>query len=674
MTRLAKKVLLIGWDSADWKMINPLVDAGRMPTLSKLIDSGCIGNLATLQPCLSPILWTSIATGKTADAHGVCGFVEPLPDGTGVKLVGSTTRKTKAIWNILTQRELKTHIVSWYASHPAEPIGGVCVSDQFCNFDQIDAANNRWPMLGDAVHPPDLAQSIAALRVRPPEIRAADILPFIPKLAEIDLHADARPGKLASVLASCASTHAVATAVLQQEPWDFLAVYYDTLDRAGHEFMPYHPPRMANVAERDFELYSGVMNGLYQFHDMLLARLLQLAGDDVTVLILSDHGFHSDHLRPMVPASTQDVQAAQWHRHFGMLAMRGPGIVADERVYGASLLDIAPTVLALFGLPIGADMPGKPLVQAFDRSVQLERIPSWDAEPGNSGMHPPEKRDDAFASAAAMQQLIDLGYLAPTASDVASQVAQAAREAQFNLATVHSTSGRPTQAMPLLRALVEQYPDEPRYQMSLAQSLLDSANPQEARQILESFEVRQRQRGDGHDADLSDSSLDTMIGQCLLATGDNEAALARLLRAERGGPDQPTLLCVLGGAYYALGKFEDARRVYDRAVAIDRDSVAARFGLARTLISLREFEAAVEQALQTVGLVHQFPAAHFALGLALEQLGQMDRAIRAMQTAVEMAPNFPEAHARLATIFMQRGEVQIAMNHRRQAEGHSKPA
>jgi len=131
----SRKLLVIGFDAADWKMIHPLVDAGLMPTLSKFIDEGCIGNLATLHPSLSPMLWTSIATGKTADKHGVCGFVEPLADASGVRLVGSATRTTKAFWNITSQAGLKTHVIGWYASHPAEPINGVCVSDQF-----IDAA------------------------------------------------------------------------------------------------------------------------------------------------------------------------------------------------------------------------------------------------------------------------------------------------------------------------------------------------------------------------------------------------------------------------------------------------------------------------------------------------------------------------------------------------------
>ena len=70
------RVLLIGWDAADWQMIHPLLDSGLMPSLQRLIEGGVMGNLSTLSPMLSPILWTSIATGKRAYAHGVRGFIE----------------------------------------------------------------------------------------------------------------------------------------------------------------------------------------------------------------------------------------------------------------------------------------------------------------------------------------------------------------------------------------------------------------------------------------------------------------------------------------------------------------------------------------------------------------------------------------------------------------------
>jgi predicted AlkP superfamily phosphohydrolase/phosphomutase len=126
MEKLAKKVLLIGWDAADWKIINPLMDNGEMPALKSIIENGVMGNISTLDPPFSPILWTTIATGMYADKHGIHGFTEPLPNGSGIRPISSSTRKVKAIWNILTQNGLKTHCINWWPSHPAEPINGIC--------------------------------------------------------------------------------------------------------------------------------------------------------------------------------------------------------------------------------------------------------------------------------------------------------------------------------------------------------------------------------------------------------------------------------------------------------------------------------------------------------------------------------------------------------------------
>jgi hypothetical protein len=56
-----------------------------------------IGNLATLQPIFSPMLWNSITTGKRADKHGILGLVEPDPHSGWVRPVSSTPRKVKAV-------------------------------------------------------------------------------------------------------------------------------------------------------------------------------------------------------------------------------------------------------------------------------------------------------------------------------------------------------------------------------------------------------------------------------------------------------------------------------------------------------------------------------------------------------------------------------------------------
>ena len=101
MTPNRPKTLLVGWDAADWNMIRPLLAAGEMPNLARLIAGGVSGNLATIYPPFSPMLWTSIATGKRPGKHGIHGFIEPDPGGAGVRPVSSLSRSAKAVWNIL---------------------------------------------------------------------------------------------------------------------------------------------------------------------------------------------------------------------------------------------------------------------------------------------------------------------------------------------------------------------------------------------------------------------------------------------------------------------------------------------------------------------------------------------------------------------------------------------
>ena len=171
-----RKVLLIGWDAADWKVASPLIDEGRMPNLEKLIDTGVMGNIATLYPVLSPMLWTSIATGKRAYKHGVHGFAEPDPRTGTVRPITNLSRKCKAVWNILNQNGKKCNVVGWWPSHPAEPLNGVMVSNRF---QQIRASQDKpWTLPPGIVHPKRIHAPLKKHRIHPAELEAAQILSF----------------------------------------------------------------------------------------------------------------------------------------------------------------------------------------------------------------------------------------------------------------------------------------------------------------------------------------------------------------------------------------------------------------------------------------------------------------------------------------------------------------
>jgi tetratricopeptide (TPR) repeat protein len=167
--------------------------------------------------------------------------------------------------------------------------------------------------------------------------------------------------------------------------------------------------------------------------------------------------------------------------------MKGQHVQQDERIYGATLLDVTPTILTLFGLPVGADMDGRVLVQAFEEPPQIARIPSWEQEPGECGMHPSDLRMDPAAAQAVLQQFVALGYIQPPSEDQSKAVASAVREANYNLARDYLDCGRPDDAMPLLEDLAKNDPKQTRFQMHLAQCYLALSRRAEAKQILEAL-------------------------------------------------------------------------------------------------------------------------------------------------------------------------------------------
>ncbi len=692
-----RKVLLIGWDAADWKVIHPLMDAGQMPNLQRLVDAGAMGQIATLHPPLSPMLWTSIATGKRPFKHGIHGFSEPTADGLGVQPVTNLSRTCKAIWNILNQSGLRSVVIGWWPSHPAEPLNGITVSDHYHR--AHGPLEKGWPLLPRAVHPPELHETLAELRLHPDELVPEMIEPFIPLCREIDQDQDQRLAGCMRTLCECVSMHSAATWLIEQEPWDFFAVYYDAIDHFCHGFMRYHPPRQEFVSERDFQLYSGVVSAAYRFHDQMLGTLLQKAGNDTTVILMSDHGFHPDHLRPR---SIPEIPAgpAIEHRDFGILALRGPGIKRDELLHGACVLDVAPTILTLYGLPVGADMDGNVLVEAFEAEPKIETIPSWEDVAGDDGRHPPHTRLDPEAAAASLEQLVALGYIARPDANREKAVADTIAELRFNLAEAYQDDARHGEALALLRKLHEADPDEQRYAVHRFISCQALGRLDELREIVADLDARRRElyeeslrklpefhelmrgrlkerkaeagadteqaRDQQEQAILSPEErkdltkwrklarfqppvVDYLKAQVASMDGRPAEALELLQRVQAAHLTRPGLLLQTADLLLKLRRWDEAEQTYAKALGVDPDNPHAHVGMSRLALRRGNAAAAAQSALEALQRLYHYPLAHFLLGTALIRLGESAAGRRSQRTAPwRLNPNFPEAHRRLA--------------------------
>jgi predicted AlkP superfamily phosphohydrolase/phosphomutase/tetratricopeptide (TPR) repeat protein len=596
-----------------------------MPNLEKLINRGVMADLTTLQPVLSPMLWNTIATGHRPDKHGIQGFTE-VDEHTGeIRAVSSLSRRCKALWNVLTQNGRRVHSINWFGSHPAEPIRGICVSDAYPQgIEQLGGPPSLAP---GTVHPPELAEEFANLRLGIEEVDEALLALFVPRMAEVDQENDQRLAVLAKLIAETLTVHNAATRVLEDESWDLAAIYYPGIDHFSHGFMNFHPPRLEGISEELFALYSDVVNSAYRLHDLLLGRLLVLAGPDTAVLLVSDHGYHSDHLRiletPKIPTGP-----SYHHRDHGILVLAGPGIKSDERIYGVGLLDITPTVLTLLGLPVGRDMEGRVLLEAFTEPPQVQTIPSWEEVPGEAGRHGPDVTVAPQDTTLLLDQFAALGYLNPEELNRDQAAAATRRENDWNLARAHLDAGRPERAIPLLERLCADWPERLDFGLTLAEALCLIGALDEARELIEALIHHHRETPEAR----------YLLGVIAAEKESPQAALEHLRAAESTYVERPELHVQIGFTALQIRDVETAERAFARANSLDPHYAPAWTGRAACAASLGRWEDTEKFALEAVALAFHAPMAHLMLGEARLRQGRRDEADLALEVACQLAP------------------------------------
>ncbi len=654
----SRKVLLIGWDAADWKVINPLMDQGLMPNLSRMVENGTIGNLATLDPPLSPMLWTSIATGVRPYKHGITGFTELDEATKKIKPVTLRNRKVKAIWNILSESGYKTHVVGWWPSHPAEAINGIMVS----NFYQRAARpiSEPWLMKPGTIYPENKSGLFGTMRIHPGELTENHISAFVPQIGKVDQKKEKGLQALARIIADNATVHAAATYILEFEKWDFAAVYYDGIDHFNHAFMKFHPPRQKHINENSFELYKEVVTGGYRFHDMMLGRLLQLAGDEALVILISDHGFHPDHLRKIM--LHRDLAGpAEEHSRYGIICAKGPGIKKDELIYGAGLLDITPTLLTVFGLPVAEDMDGKPLLSLFENEPEIRRIPSWNNNYTRAGESQPFGESDQEA----LKQLIDLGYIENIHENPENAFADLTIENKYFLARAYMDGGKFAEAKKLLIELMEQRPWEIRIVSLLCQCYQRMLEFDQVKHTIESYhdaalkkqkqlEEESKQKEIKFKKSDIQPGLNLMYASMYIAQQLPDKALHFLQKVQSSGFTGKKLNLRIGNCYAVKKQWQSAMDYYRKEIEINFDDPEAHYGLGFASLKSGNAAGAVEHFLDAVGLQFDFAFAHYHLGEAFLKLSDWQNALRAYEVCLRQEPGINKARNRIALIYREK--------------------
>ncbi len=264
---MADRLLIVGWDGADWEIVDDLLARGCLPTVEAMIRAGGRGNLDSTIPSHSWAAWASFLTGVHPASHGVYDFVERHPTEPQRRIpVGSRSIKAPTFLERLSEAGLQVRSANVPVTFPPFPVNGRLISGV------------AIPHGAGFVHPAEWADEL--------ERRA----PFPINGMEWGRFADDPPALIAEA-ARLVEERTRSYRVLLEGDWNVGVCVYVAPDRLqhplGNHLLPSHPdfPRLADTPTAE-----GIRD-VFRRLDAALSALMESAGPDATVVLMSDHGF-----------------------------------------------------------------------------------------------------------------------------------------------------------------------------------------------------------------------------------------------------------------------------------------------------------------------------------------------------------------------------------------------
>ncbi|MCP5102782.1 MAG: hypothetical protein GY950_05370 [bacterium] len=410
------KVVLIGIDGANWQTLDPLMEKGKLPFWKKLKEESAWAHLKTFKPTKSSVVWTSIATGKRMEKHGILDFT--FMDKNNIQVPYSNSeRREPSVWQILDQFNKKSIVINWFVTHPPDKINGITISD---NFRRVVARPiEKINQYKDSVHPSIYFHKLLEHAIRDyNQVFKKTGLPDYPKL-----YTELHPGKDFKKVPIMESYRSLAVQdnfvadisknLFRTKDFDLFATYIRMPDLVQH-----FSNRMfddAYTAELVAALKSNslseekhreailkiadIIEPAYGFAESLLESLLTYKKyEDAYFIIASDHGFSLYHGGYNHYGLPDEYPAPP-----GILMIKGPKVIKGE-LESPTVYDIAPTILSLFDVPVGKNMDGKPLRKAFELNRKIKYKPyKLDKKI--------KKRSDDNANKEALKELKSIGYI-----------------------------------------------------------------------------------------------------------------------------------------------------------------------------------------------------------------------------------------------------------------------
>jgi len=377
-------IYVIGLDGASWNLIDPLMKQGKLPNLRKLRENGVWAALASDYPAHSAFLWTSIATGKKKEKHGIGDFT--VKQGESEAPSTGNLRRVKAFWNMLSERNIPVSVVNWWVTWPAEKVNGVMVSDRYrmARFRQFNEDVTYPTGLKDQLPFPVISKDRAYREWKEYHLPELYDVTNDGRITAFDKALKAYP----TYWCQDAAVWQASQYVLKHHPAKVFAVVFRIVDISSHFFWCYLPPKILETARKkesegkftqaDRELIDGefakIIEPIYSYQDKIIGEVMKSAPPGSTFVIVSDHGFGFH--KGSYTHTTQRVPPK------GILILSGGPYQRNYELKDATIYDVTPTLLYQLHLPVATDFDGVALTNAFRAQFrsdhQLAKIATWE--------------------------------------------------------------------------------------------------------------------------------------------------------------------------------------------------------------------------------------------------------------------------------------------------------
>jgi len=628
-------VVLLGLDGADWLVLDPLIEAGKVPTLARLRSRGRTGTLLATPPLLSPILWTTIATGRSPEDHRILDFMVDLPTG-GQVPVPSTERRVSALWNLFSAAGRTVGVVGWWATWPAEDVRGTIVSDRVAP--QLIRSGEVLDQ--HAISPLARAAALVPKLVRAADLTPADLAAYLP-LAPGEYESARRSlltagsssyddpvAHLAAIVASTRSHGRMVDALMADGQPDLLLVYLEAIDSLSHRFIG------------DARRGPGVIERAYRDADELLARLARGAASGTWILVCSDHGFQPRDAAIAENPAELAGPATAWHRPYGIVAAAeardlvadGPGPSLDVGL--VTPLDITPTILHLAALPVSLEMPGRVVAELLPPEAAARAVAHV------RSLEPPRRPEAPAVTLGAdpglLGRLQALGYVGARTTSLA----------RLNLGEILYRRRRYDAAERELRAVVEAQPRNLAALLWLAKAVREQGRPQAALAVYERALA------------LGGDTGDVLIEAVDLAVSAGHREEARRLAAGHAGPAAAVARAMVA---QADGRADVAEREIRSALAAEPAFLPALSRLLDLFVPARRAREALPALTRAADLAPGSPRHQALLGAALLAAGDAAGAETRFQRALRLAPDGATLRIDLARAQLAQLQVEAAL-------------